>query len=426
MCHYFLLSCEYNNESVFKGGENKMGKKLTLLLSVCVMIAVTLSGIASIEAAAKINIKNTTVSISKVTYTYTGKAIKPNVKVKYKNTTLKKDRDYKVAYKNNKKVGLASITVTGLGKYKGTVTKKFKIRHSNKFNKVINFDNPKKIQDYYDISDEVPGLKVSVDKKNQIFSQRATVNGVKFTLKVNLQKYNNRTSASQIKTCTKLFWDCYPKMYKRFAVKGTPTTVNLRIENEGYEVAEAYANNVHIHDNWLNQYKNDYDCLTHEFAHVIQTEWDGNYVPSYGDDTYMIERFADYCRFVYAYNDGYYNDTEWDLQDSYSENHYSKGNRFWVWLDYKYSTKQVDIMKRIAKAINTKKDKYSAKNWNNNGKAWKEIFKGTKAEGKNLSQLWKEYTKDEFSRESSYAINYGEESMLIFRYDARNKIKNRK
>ncbi len=59
--------------------------------------------------------------------TYTGKALTQSLTVKLGSITLKKGTDYKVTYKNNKSVGTASVTVTGTGKYTGTVTKTFKI-----------------------------------------------------------------------------------------------------------------------------------------------------------------------------------------------------------------------------------------------------------------------------------------------------------
>ena len=62
---------------------------------------------------------------------YTGKAIKPKVtvtaKVDGKTVTLKQGRDYTVSYKNNVKVGVAAVTVTGMGNFTGTITKTFKI-----------------------------------------------------------------------------------------------------------------------------------------------------------------------------------------------------------------------------------------------------------------------------------------------------------
>lgn len=60
---------------------------------------------------------------------YTGKAVKPTVTLSFSKTysTLKKNRDYTVSYKNNKKVGTATVTVKGKGGFSGKLTKKFKI-----------------------------------------------------------------------------------------------------------------------------------------------------------------------------------------------------------------------------------------------------------------------------------------------------------
>ncbi len=58
---------------------------------------------------------------------YTGKAKKPSVTVKYGEFVLKKGRDYKVTYSNNKKLGTAKVIITGIGEYKGTIEKTFDI-----------------------------------------------------------------------------------------------------------------------------------------------------------------------------------------------------------------------------------------------------------------------------------------------------------
>lgn len=58
---------------------------------------------------------------------YTGKAIRPSVVVKSGKTTLKAGTDYTLTYKNNKKVGTASVTIKGKGKYTGTKTITFRI-----------------------------------------------------------------------------------------------------------------------------------------------------------------------------------------------------------------------------------------------------------------------------------------------------------
>jgi hypothetical protein len=58
---------------------------------------------------------------------YTGKAIKPAPVVKYKGVKLVKGTDYTVKYTNNKAVGTATVTITGIGKYGASVKKTFKI-----------------------------------------------------------------------------------------------------------------------------------------------------------------------------------------------------------------------------------------------------------------------------------------------------------
>ncbi len=59
--------------------------------------------------------------------TYNGKAHKPKLKVKYGKKTLKKGRDYKLAYSNNKNAGKAKVSIVGKGNYNGTKVVKFKI-----------------------------------------------------------------------------------------------------------------------------------------------------------------------------------------------------------------------------------------------------------------------------------------------------------
>lgn len=58
---------------------------------------------------------------------YTGKAVKPAVTVKNGNKVLKNGTDYKVSYKNNKKIGTAAVVVTGMGNYNGSAKLSFKI-----------------------------------------------------------------------------------------------------------------------------------------------------------------------------------------------------------------------------------------------------------------------------------------------------------
>ena len=61
-------------------------------------------------------------------YEYNGSSKQPAMILKVGSVTLVKGRDYTLAYKNNKEVGTATITATGIGKYKGTKSCNFYIK----------------------------------------------------------------------------------------------------------------------------------------------------------------------------------------------------------------------------------------------------------------------------------------------------------
>ncbi|MGN0465335.1 MAG: hemoblobin-interacting domain-containing protein [Lachnospiraceae bacterium] len=73
------------------------------------------------------NIENMDIELSKEKYTYSGKAITPYAKIINGDAVLNKSVDYKVTYKNNVQPGIGTVIVTGIGNYKGTITKKFNI-----------------------------------------------------------------------------------------------------------------------------------------------------------------------------------------------------------------------------------------------------------------------------------------------------------
>lgn len=58
---------------------------------------------------------------------YTGKAIHPSPRVTWQGTVLTRDTDYTLAYQNCKQVGLATVTVTGIGRFDGVKELTFKI-----------------------------------------------------------------------------------------------------------------------------------------------------------------------------------------------------------------------------------------------------------------------------------------------------------
>ena len=74
------------------------------------------------------NIKDAQISLSKTSYTYSGKSIKPTIKVVLDGKTLTNGTDYTVSYLNNKNMGKATVTVSGKGNYTGSISKQFTIK----------------------------------------------------------------------------------------------------------------------------------------------------------------------------------------------------------------------------------------------------------------------------------------------------------
>ena len=58
---------------------------------------------------------------------YTGKAIAPLPVIRDGYRKLVRDRNYTLAYRNNAKIGTASVVIKGKGAYKGKITVKFNI-----------------------------------------------------------------------------------------------------------------------------------------------------------------------------------------------------------------------------------------------------------------------------------------------------------
>ena len=72
-------------------------------------------------------ISSCTISLPTATQYFRGTRIRPVVTIKDGNKVLKSGTDYTISYTNNLSVGKATVTITGKGDYKGTVTKNFDI-----------------------------------------------------------------------------------------------------------------------------------------------------------------------------------------------------------------------------------------------------------------------------------------------------------
>lgn len=244
-----------------------------------------------------------------------------------------------------------------------------------------------------ELFDEPLGSFVLTTIKEDEILQQGTVKGVSYRLTIRLVRWTGRTTPQQIAMLSRLFFEVYPKMHERFGKAGeSPTDITLDIENRGYGIAWNAGSLVHLHDGWLEKCPEDFDCITHELAHAIQNGWAGETLEY---DSY-IERFADACRYLYAFEDGKYNDVHWQLQTIEEEATRKDSVRFLVWLDHFYSTRENDLLLNYFKVC--RGGKYPAADWK---RAWDEIFCGSALAGCDIDDVFMQYANSPFARLST-------------------------
>ena len=125
----FVLLKEENTEHTHSWDNGKVTKSATYDIEGIKTYTCTTCGATKTEKIAKL----TRTSISKISVTgiknktYNGKNQTQSITIKLENKTLKNGTDYSITYKNNKNVGIATVTITGKGAYTGTLTKTFNI-----------------------------------------------------------------------------------------------------------------------------------------------------------------------------------------------------------------------------------------------------------------------------------------------------------
>ena len=233
----------------------------------------------------------------------------------------------------------------------------------------------------------LPG--VTVTKNNDIIYQEGIVNGQNYTLQIDISGSDGYTTTEDMVVLSRLFWQCYPAMYQRFGGISYPDpNVTLLIEDSGYEVACTWGNTIHLHDMWLYNNPGDYDCITHELAHVIQNGWDENYLEFSG----YIETFADCCRYEYALDNGKYNNAVWSTLPVYDQPSRESSVRFLIWLDQNYTDWNADILRNFFSVCYNQG--YPSYAWD---AAWEQIFSGTALEGYDIYTVWNMYASSDFA-----------------------------
>ncbi len=173
------------------------------------------------------DLKEAAVTIKKESYSYTGLPISPKPTVVFRGRTLTKDKDYTVSYTNNQFAGTATITLSGIGNFKGTVTKTFKITPvwglSPTSMTLLEGDSQK-------IGVTVAGFKTNAEAQNFVKkilwtsrnSRIASVAGGKVTAGKKGSTTITATAEGKSKTCkVTVKKKDYKSLYKAFLEKGT-------------------------------------------------------------------------------------------------------------------------------------------------------------------------------------------------------------
>ncbi len=131
-----VISSSYNSESnvqvlkvkALKTGNCKITAKTVREATINDPDPVQVEATCGAVVVDPIKMGNTTVTLSATAFEYNGKEQKPTVTVKYNGKALNEKTDYTVSYLNNTNIGTAKVTVTGVGRYVGTVSKTFAIK----------------------------------------------------------------------------------------------------------------------------------------------------------------------------------------------------------------------------------------------------------------------------------------------------------
>ena len=279
------------------------------------------------------------------------------------------------------------------------------------------------------------GVKTTIE--NETITQTKKVGGIKYKLVFDLRDWDKGAEPLQIIRIADLFWYSYPTMRARFVKddideNGNPKDVTITIAYSSTitNAAECLGDHIKLQNSHFTKNQTDYDAVTHELGHTLQNrlvqQSENNFIwQGWKDDKLenknYSETFADYCRYMYAYNDGYYNDDHWTpLKEQNNNPNTHNSIRFLIWLDNKYSNEKCDIIYNFSEVC--RKGEYSTYQWR---QAWKEIFRGSKLENRDIDDVWSEYfyIDTRFSDGDAKAPAIGERSPLIEEFNIRSKLR---
>ncbi len=131
------------------------------------------SGIGTVKSVTveaepvRIPISEENVVLSEIVPVYSGKEITIPVSVSVEGVLLAENTDYTLSYENHVNAGIAKVTVTGIGQYKGTVTKEFTIAPKKLTDSDIIIDDTNLKDDLeFNGKDRTPIIKISYNGMN--------------------------------------------------------------------------------------------------------------------------------------------------------------------------------------------------------------------------------------------------------------------
>nr|MCR5705065.1 discoidin domain-containing protein [Eubacterium sp.] len=172
-------------------------------------------------------------------------------------------------------------------------------------------------------------------------------------------------SKSYVKELVKLFYNSYPRLYKRWGTGTEPKTITFRADKDYDGVAYCQGTTVCVSTTYANGHPSDIGFFSHEITHSVQ-QYGGKL--NYGGDLYWwTENMANYGGFRYFHwsNPNYvqvYQASDTGLQD-WGYQPYGNNKWFFAYMDYRYPTTRdangnktlglIDSVNKVIKENNT-------------------------------------------------------------------------
>lgn len=152
--------------------------------------------------SAKRTTKNTTIKLSKTSYTYSGKAKRPTVKVLTSDGKVIKASNYTVQYSNNVKVGRATAIIKFKGKYSGKIKATYTIKPKTTAIKTVAKKSNGVMVTWKKQSKQVSGYQIeyATDKKFTKDKKTVLVKGTSKTAKTITGMNKNKAYYIRIRT----------------------------------------------------------------------------------------------------------------------------------------------------------------------------------------------------------------------------------